>query len=163
MTKADDSDFFGEVLMMGSVLDLKSSHNASIAAVPALLHPAPTSPADSRRNPDGTAGPPSVPISTSPLVARSDPLRLVYPTFFPRPLLSVFSPSALAAESSCPTTSDSRSCTGSLSGPFRNPQSTARRPLPLLGSLLLVHMLPRLPSWKYKTALPHSSAPPIAG
>jgi hypothetical protein len=68
-----------------------------------------------------------------------------------------------AVEDSCPTTSDSRSSTGSLSGSFRNPQSTAHRPLLLLDSLSLAYTLPRPPAWKYRTALPHSSAPPIAG
>src|SRR5215831_12524152 len=55
----------------------------------------------------------------------------VCPASSPHHLLSVSSPSAPAAESNCPTTSDSRSCTGSLSSPSRNPQSSARRPLPL--------------------------------
>src|SRR5215831_5928389 len=87
----------------------------------------------------------------------------VCPASSPHHLLSVSSPSAPAAESNCPTTSDSRSCTGSLSSPSRNPQSSARRPLPLPGSLLLVYTPPRPPTWKYRTALPHSSAPPIAG
>jgi len=41
--------------------------------------------------------------------------------------------------SSCPTTSDSRSCTGSLSGTFSGIRyPIVRRPLPLLVSLLLV-------------------------
>jgi hypothetical protein len=61
------------------------------------------------------------------------------------------------------TPSDSRSCTGSSSGSSRNPQLSARRPLPLPGSLSLVCTTPRPPTWKYRTALPHSSAPPIAG
>src|SRR5229473_5193041 len=125
--------------------------------------PAPTSSVDTRRSPDGTAGPPPAPVSTSLPSARSDPTRSVCPASFPRRLLSVSLPSAPAAESNCPTTSDSRSCTGSLSGSFRSPQSTVRRPLPLHGSLLLVCTPPRPPTWKYRTALPHSSAPPIAG
>ncbi len=87
----------------------------------------------------------------------------VCPVFFPRHRLSVSSPSAPALESNCPTTSDSRSCTDSLSGPFQKPQSTARRPLPLPGSLLLACTPPRPPTWKSQTVLPHSSAPPIAG
>src|ERR1039457_3819011 len=66
-------------------------------------------------------------------------------------------------EGNCPTTSDSRSCTGSLSGSFRNPQSTAHRPLPLLDSLSLAYTPSRPPASKYRTALPHTSAPPIAG
>ena len=113
----------------------KPSHSASIAAAPAPPHPTPTSPVDTRRNPDGTVGPPLVPVSTSPPFARSDPRPSVSPASFPRRWLSVSSPSALAAESNCPTTSDSRSCTGSSSGSFQNPQSTAHRPLPLLDSL----------------------------
>src|ERR1019366_8231018 len=120
-------------------------------------------PGDTRRNPDGTAGPPPAPVSTSPPSARSDPTRSVCPASVPHRSPSVFSPSAPAVEGNCPTTSDSRSCTGSLSGPFRNPQSTAHRPLPLLDSLSLAYTLPRPPAWKYSTALPHSSAPPIAG
>src|ERR1035438_4173710 len=123
----------------------------------------PTSPVDTRRNPDGTAGPPPAPVSTSPPSARSDPTRSVCPASFPHRSPSVFSPCAPAVEGNCPTTSDSRSCTGSLSGSLRNPQSTARRPLPLLDSLSLAYTLPRPPAWKYRTALPHSSAPPIAG
>ena len=87
----------------------------------------------------------------------------VYPVSSPHHLLSVSSPSAPAAESNCPTTSDSRSCISSLSGPFRNPQPTARRPLPLLYLLLLACTLPRPPTSKSQTALPYSSAPPIAG
>jgi hypothetical protein len=82
----------------------------------APLRPVPGSLADSRKNPGGTADLSQVPVSTSPPFARSGP---------------VFSPSAPVAESNCPTTSDSRSCTGSFSGSFRNPQSTARRRLPL--------------------------------
>src|SRR5258706_2938970 len=85
------------------------------------------------------------------------------PASFPHRSPSASSPYAPAVESSCPTTSDSRSCTGSLSGSFRNPQSTARQPLPLLGSLLLVYTPPRPPTSQYRTGLPHSSAPPIAG
>src|SRR5215469_5546322 len=50
-----------------------------------------------------------------------------------------------------------------LSSSPRSPQSTAHRPLPLLGSLSLAYTLPRPPAWKYRMALPHSSAPPIAG
>src|ERR1035437_5380839 len=114
-------------------------------------------------NRDGTAGPPPAPVSTSPPLARSDPTRSVFPASFPRRWLSVSSPYAPALESNCPTTSDSRSCTGSLSGSFRNPQSIARRPLPLPCWLSLAYTLPRPPTWKYRTALPHSSAPPMAG
>src|ERR1019366_7302801 len=143
--------------------DRRSSHSASIAAAPAPLRPRPTSPVDTRRNPDGTAGPPPAPISTSPPAARSDPTRSVCPVSFPHRLLSGSSPSAPAAENNCPTTSDSRPCTGFLSGSSQNPQSSARQPLPLPGSLLLVGTPPRPPTWKYKTAWPHSSAPPTAG
>src|ERR1017187_8318551 len=76
---------------------------------------------NSRKNPDGTADLSPVPVSTSPPFARSDPIQLESPTAFPRHLPSVSSPSAPAAESSCPTTSDSRSYTGSFSGSSRNP------------------------------------------
>src|ERR1017187_5283235 len=50
--------------------------------------------------------------------------------------------------------------------PFQVPLKIHNRllvPLPLLGSLSLAYTLPRPPTWKYRTALPHSSAPPIAG
>lgn len=87
----------------------------------------------------------------------------VYPTFFPRHLPLVFSPCAPAAESSCPTTFDSRSYRGFVSASSQSRLSIGRRPLLLLYSLLLVDMLPRPPAWKYRTALPYSSAPPIAG
>src|ERR1022692_3964768 len=50
-----------------------------------------------------------------------DPIQLESPPAFPRRLPSVSSPSAPAAESSCPTTSDSRSYTGSFSGSSQNP------------------------------------------
>src|SRR4030095_9244446 len=69
----------------------------------------------------------------------------------------------LAAESSCPTTSDSRADTGCPSPASQTPQSTAH-PLRLLrDSLLPSDTLPRPLVGKYCTALPHSSAPPIAG
>ena len=53
-----------------------------------------------------------------------------------------------AVESGCPTTSDSRSCTGSFSGSFRNPQSTAHRRLPLPDWPLPVYTLPVPPTSK---------------
>jgi hypothetical protein len=65
--------------------------------------------------------------------------------------------------SSCPTTSDSRSGTGCLSTPFRNPQSIAHRLSLLLDWLLPADTLPIPPISKLQTALPHSSAPPIPG
>src|SRR5438309_7867259 len=54
-------------------------------------------------------------------------------------------------------TSDSRSCKDSSSVSFQNLRSTAHRPLLLLYLLLPSCTLPKPPSWKYKTALPHSS------
>src|ERR1022692_1701941 len=52
-------------------------------------HPEPTSPAGSRRNPDGTTDLSPVPVSISPPFARSDPIRWESPTAFPRRLPSV--------------------------------------------------------------------------
>src|SRR5216684_2744357 len=57
----------------------------------------------------------------------------------------------------CPMTSDSRSCKDSFSTSCQNLRSTAHRPLLLLYLLLPSCTLPKPPSWKYKTALPHSS------
>src|ERR1022692_1034865 len=139
------------------------SQTASIAAALAPLHPVPTSPAYSRKNPDGTAGLSQVRVATSLPFARSGPIRLESPVFFLRRLPSVSSPSAPAAESSCPTTSDSRSCTGSLSGSFRNPQSTVHRRRPLPDWPLPFYTPPVPPTSKSQTALPRSQAPPIAG
>src|SRR5438045_5837086 len=87
----------------------------------------------------------------------------VRPAFFPHHWPSVFSPSARATESNCPTTSYSRSYRDSLSGLAQTLPSFAHRPRPLLYLLLLACTLPRPPISKSQTALPHSSAPPIAG
>jgi hypothetical protein len=87
----------------------------------------------------------------------------VFPASFLHRLLSVSSPFARVVESNCPTTSDSKSCRGLASASFQNQRSIARRPLLLLYSPLLAYTLPRPPAWKYRTALPYSSAPPIAG
>ena len=92
-----------------------------------------------------------------------DPIRYVgIPSCLSRHLLSVSSPSAPAAESSCPTTSDSRSCTvlfQSLSKSSIDCSSTPAAPL-FAFTRLYASQTSHL---EIQTALPHSSAPPIAG
>ena len=133
----------------------RPSHSASIAAAPAPLHPAPTSPGDTRRNPDGTAGPPPAPVSTSPPLR--DPIRhgryaqLPFPTVCFRYLHRPHRRRKVTARRH--PIPDLVQVPLQVSS--QNPQSTAHRPLPLPCSLLLVCTLPRPPTWKYKTALPH--------
>ena len=81
----------------------------------------------------------------------------VSPTFSLRHWLSGSSQSALAAESNCQTTSDSRFCKGSSSSPFQTPRSIAHPGLPLLDCSSPLNRLPRLPIVKYKTVLLHPS------
>jgi hypothetical protein len=107
--------------------------------------------------PAGTMDPPLLPSDFSRPFARFDLRPSESPTSSLRRWLSGSSPSALAAESNSQTTSDSRSCTGSSSSPFRNPRSTARPGLPPLDCSLPLHRLPRLPIGKYKTVLLHLS------
>src|SRR5215471_10377693 len=90
-------------------------------------------------------------------VVQCDRLLWVCPVFFLPRSSSVSSPFAPVVESSCPMTSDSRSCKDSSSVSSQNPRSTAHRPLLLLYLLSPAYTLPRPPSLKYKTALPHSS------
>src|SRR5581483_8505189 len=133
------------------------SQRPSTSAAPAPPHPAPTSPGDTRTTPAGIAGPPLLPVDSSRPFARFDPRPSVSPTSSLRHLLSGSSPSAPAAESSFRTTSDSRFCTGSSSGPFQNLRSTAHPVLPPLDCSSPSNRLPRLPIGKYRTALLHLS------
>src|SRR5690242_11972258 len=107
--------------------------------------------------PAGIVGPPLPPIDSSRPFARFDLRPSESPTSFLRRLLSGSSPSALAAESSSQTTSDSRFYRGSSSSPFRNPRSTAHPGLLPLCCSLPSNRLPRLPIGKYKTVLLHLS------
>ncbi|MFK4535070.1 hypothetical protein ABIA00_003253 [Bradyrhizobium ottawaense] len=61
------------------------------------------------------------------------------------------------------TTSDSRSCRGFSSSPFRMLQRTLRPLLPLRDSLSPVSKRPKRVVWEFDTALPQSSAPPVSG
>src|SRR5271157_615847 len=79
---------------------------------------------------------------------RSDPKRSVCPVSFLHHSPSVSSPCAPVAESNCPMTSDSRSYRDFSSISSQSLQSTVRRPLPLLYSLLLAYTLPRPPTSK---------------
>ena len=96
------------------------------------------------------------------LSARSDPTQSVYPASSPHHLLSVSSPSAPAAESNCPTTSDSRSCTGSLSGPFKIRHRLLVDPCAPWFAFTRLYAS-QTSHLEIQTALPHSSAPPIPG
>src|SRR5437588_12286136 len=117
----------------------------------------PTCSGDTRTMPARIVGPPLLPVDSSRPFARFDPRPSESPTSSLRRWLSGSSPSALAAESNSPTTSDSRSCTGSFSSPSQNPRSTARPGLPPLDCSLPLNRLPRLPIGKYKTVLLHLS------
>src|SRR5271166_5782908 len=117
----------------------------------------PTSPVDSRRSLHETAVPTPAPVLPSQPVVRFDLPLWECPTFFPHRFSLVSSPSAPVVESSCPMTSDSRSCKDSSSASFQNLRSTDHRPLLLPYLLSPACTLPRPPSSKYKTALPHSS------
>src|SRR5271157_3408868 len=106
----------------------------------------PTSPGDSRRSLHETAVPIPALVSPSQPVVRFDLPLWECPAFFPHRFSLVSSPSAPVVESSCPMTSDSRSCKGSSSLSFQNLRSTDHRPLLLLYSLSPAGMLPRPPS-----------------
>src|ERR1035438_7465313 len=103
----------------------------------------PPSPVDSRRSLHETAVPPSAPVLPSQPVVRFDLPLWECPTSFPHRFSLVSSPSAPVVESSCPMTSDSRSCKDSSSASFQNLQSTDHRPLRLLCSLSPACTLPR--------------------
>ena len=70
------------------------------------------------------------PIDFSQPSVLLDLIRSVSPAAFLHHLLLVSSPSAPAAESSCPMTSDSRPCTGCSLDPVRSLRSIAHRLLP---------------------------------
>ena len=125
--------------------------------------PAPTSQDDIQRNRDETAATTGSSLDFTTICA----IRSAYwycSACVSRRWLLVWSPFARAAESRCPTTSDSRADTGCPSPRSpQTPQLTAH-PLRLLrDSPSPFDTLPRPLAWQYCTALPHSSAPPLAG
>src|SRR5712692_2944515 len=143
--------------------DPTPSHNPNNAAEPVPPHPMRTGQDDTRTSWNERRVRSLVPASPSPPSEQSDPRPSECPAFFPLHRPSVSSPFGPAVESNCPTTSDSRACRGYLSDAPQTPQSTVRRLLLLLDLLLPVDTRPRLPAWKSRTVLPHSSAPPLSG
>src|SRR5688572_25880256 len=107
--------------------------------------------------------PPLLPIDSSRPFVQFDLRPSGSPAFSLRHWLSGSSPSALAVESNCPMTSDSRFCKGSSSSPFQTPRSIAHPGLPPLDCSLPLHRLPRLPIVKYKRFCFILQAPPLAG
>jgi len=101
--------------------------------------------------------PPLLPVDSSRPSVQFDLRPSESPAFSLRHGLSGSSPSALAVESNCPMTSDSRFCKGSSSTPFQTPRSIAHPGLPPLDCSLPLNRLPRLPFVKYKTVLLHLS------
>jgi hypothetical protein len=134
-----------------------------IAAELAPPLPVPTSRGAIPRHREGSAGPPQAPVSSAPPSGRSALRPLVSPVSAPHRALAAASPSAPAADRSGPLTSDASSSSGWLAPSAPHRPSSAHRRRRLLGWLCPASTPPRPPPGPDHTALPHSSAPPLAG
>src|SRR5215813_11848393 len=112
--------------------DPTPNHIPSSSAGLALPHPKRTGQDDTRTSWDEKVVRSVVRTSLSRPSGRFDPLPSESPAFFPLHWPSVSLPYEPAAESNCPTTSDSKACKDCLSDLFQTPQSSVRRFLLLL-------------------------------
>src|SRR6516165_4861235 len=95
-------------------------------------------------------------IGFDPPPARFGQRPLEYLTAEFRPLLAWrFARASLAAESSCPTTCDSRACRDCFPNLSQTPQSIDHRHQLLPGSLSPVCTHPKSIVWEYSTASPY--------
>src|SRR5262245_7349046 len=107
--------------------DLAPNRSPSSSAGLVRPHPMRTGRDDTRTSWDETVVRSVVLTSLSRPSGRFDPLPSESPAFFPLHWPSVSLPCAPAAESNCPTTSDSRACRDCLSDFSQTPQSTVHR------------------------------------